>query len=275
MDFTLNTIMGEQDCNGYVNLVMRSCLFVTRANSKRLSLGSSEQRGSKTEDRKSVQRQGQQGEDEVCVVSFQKKASKKRGNKVLGSGLFTFLDRDSVVVYNEHQKNEMTKMYSDLDDDETASTVDMDEDEFQVSGSSSRRSGSQRTVHFEKNLVTAVFTRPRTTKEDKYYLHYDEYDYMDFKLEYRDDLLQEHRQQSRNGCTGKRQQRRGLNYRRSPRKVSFKREVVDSVHPVMDRDQRKKIQSDLFYTEEEMRTFLDEFVESLKKQSVQQQQIPS
>merc|ERR1712176_502184 len=134
---------------------------------------------------------------------------------------------------------------------------------------SSKRNGSRRTVHFDKNLVTAVYTRPRTTKDDKYYLYYDEYDYMDFKLEYRDDLLQEQQQ-----STGIRQPR-SLNYRRSPRKVSFKRDVVDSVHPVMDRDQRNEIQSDLFYTEDEMRSFLDEFVESLQNQSMQRRQLTS
>jgi hypothetical protein len=280
MDFTLNTIMGEQDGHDYANLVMRSCFFVTRANSKRLSLGWSfhkkgSQLGSDGEGMKKDSQHEQQDGDEVCVVSFQKKASKKRGNKVLGSGLFTFSQhRNSVVVYEEHEQKSNSKSCDD-DDDETASTVDMDEDEFPVSASSSRR----KTVQFERELVTAVYTRPRTTEEDKYYLHYDEYDYMDFKLEYRDDLLQEQRQKLEQSSKSRAvsQQRRATNYRRSPRKVSFKRDVVDSVHPVMDRDQRNKILSDLFYTEEEMRTFLDEFVASLQKQSMQQQkqEIPS
>lgn len=271
MDFTLNTIIGDQDGHDYMNLVMRSCLFVTRANSKRLSLGWSERRATKVggigEDSKEIR----ETEEEICVVSFQKKASNSRGNKVLGSGLFTILDhRDSIVVYSGHQKKSRKKSCgSEDDDDETASTVDMDEDEFPVSVLSTKRNGPRRTVHFEKNLVTAVYTRPRTTNEDKYWLYYDFYDYMDFKLEYRDDLLQEQQQSSGN------RQPRSLNYRRSPRKVSFKRDIVDSIHPVMDRDQRKKIQSKLFYTEEEMRTFLDEFVESLQKQSIEREVLPS
>lgn len=279
MDFTINTLMGDRDSHDYVNLAMRSCFFLTRANNKKLSLGSTfgetktgndEESGDKDE-----RHEQQNGDDELCVVSFQKKEAKKSRNKVLGSGLFTFSHhRDSVVVYNNQQKSNV-KIPLEDDDDETASTVDMDEDEFPVS-TSTRRNGSrrQRTVQFEKELVTAVYTRPRTTKEDKYYLHYDEYDYMDFKLEYRDDLLQEQqqkREQDKNSSVGNKQ-RRITNYRRSPRKVSFKREVVDSVHPVMDRNQRNKILNDLFYTEEEMRTFLDEFVESLQKQSMQRQQ---
>lgn len=276
MDFTLNTIMGDQNCHDYVNLVMRSCLFVTRANSKRLSLGWSNKREGKKryirEDSSSATEDRRQGDEKVCVVSFQNKASNGRGNKVLGSGLFTFKDhRDSVVIYKENPRK---RSCGDVDDDDTASTVDMDEDEFPVSILSSRRNGSQRTVQFEKVLVTAVYTRPRTTKEDKYYLHYDEYDYMDFKLEYRDDLLQQQQRQSIYGDTGNSQQKT-LYYRRSPRKVSFKRDIVDSVHPVMDRNQRKKIKSALFYTEEEMRSFLDEFVESLQKQSMQSQGLAS
>ena len=285
MDFTLNTIIGDDECNDFANFVMRSCFFLNRANNKRLSLKRSFEKNKATqtemdeEDSETCLHEQQHG-DEVCVVSFQKKISKKRGYKVLGSGLFAFSGhRDSVVVYNEHQQKNPTKRCDDDDDDETASTVDMDEDEFTVSTSSTRRNASQsrrRRVQFEEELVTAVYTRPRTTKEDKYYLHYDEYDYMDFKLEYRDDLLleqQRKREQSSSSSNGKLKQR-ATNYRRSPRKVSFKREVVDSVHPVMDRNQRNKISSDLFYTEEEMRTFLDEFVASLHKQSMQKA-IPS
>eukprot|EP00536_Pseudo-nitzschia_multiseries_P015235 jgi/Psemu1/217261/e_gw1.843.12.1 len=262
MDFTLNTILGEARLTGdgsdCATLLARSCFFVSRGNHKRLSLGWSFRKGAR--DDGETKGSEEETEKETCVISFQKRSSKKRGNKVLGSGLFSFMDhRDSLVVSKEH-----LKIIND-DDDETASTVDMDEDEFQVAASSSIRRPSEkgRTVKFEEDLVTAVYTRPRTTKDDKYYLHYDEYDYMDFKLEYRDELIQQrHREKDiTNNCKS-----RLPCYRRSPRKVSFKREVVESVHPVMDRSQRKEIQKDLFYTEEEMRSFLDEFVISLQKQ---------
>ena len=255
---------------------------MNRGNSKKLSLGvkfgetTEETTGNdKQSGEKDECHEEQNGEDEVCVVRFQKKDPQQKGNKILGSGVVSFSQhRDSVVVYNDRQKNGNVKMFVEDDDDETASTVDMDEDEFPVS-SSTRRNGTrrQRSVQFQEELVTAVYTRPRTTKEDKYYLHYDEYDYMDFKLEYRDDLLLEQQQKrGHKNSSYSNNRRRSTNYRRSPRKVSFKREVVDSVHPVMDRNQRNKILSDLFYTEEEMRTFLDEFVESLQKQSMQRQQ---
>eukprot|EP00532_Pseudo-nitzschia_australis_P004556 CAMPEP_0168191722 /NCGR_PEP_ID=MMETSP0139_2-20121125/17670_1 /TAXON_ID=44445 /ORGANISM="Pseudo-nitzschia australis, Strain 10249 10 AB" /LENGTH=259 /DNA_ID=CAMNT_0008114921 /DNA_START=284 /DNA_END=1063 /DNA_ORIENTATION=- len=256
MDFTLNTILGEDVDQ---SLLARSCFFLSRGNHKRLSLGWSfpTHRRTTSAGSSSAQKGGETAKETTCVVSFQKRTSKKRGNKVLGSGILSFTD----------QHPDYCKDY-DGGDDDTASTVDMYEDEFQVAASTS----SKRSVRFETEPVTAVYTRPRTTKDDKYYLHYDEYDYMDFKLEYRDDLLKQRRQQQ--SCSrhnDKRNTSSSCLYRRSPRKVSFKREVVESVHPVMDRNQRKEIQNDLFYTEEEMRAFLDEFVVSLQQQQQQQQ----
>lgn len=258
MDFTLATILGDNGggdnyyCRDYATLV-RSC--VTRANYLITS-------SSKSTSAKNMQQQQQHQDQDQ-------------------QNHFSFLDhRDSLVVYNDelHKNSNKNKalLGDEDDDDETASTVDMDEDEFPVSPCPSPTRQEQlqrqrRSVQFETELVTAVYTRPRTTKEDKYYLHYDEYDYMDFKLEYRDDLLQSNgRRTSRNNNS--RNNRHSLYYRKSPRKVSFKRDVVDSVHPVMDRSQRKSIQNDLFYSEQEMRTFLDEFVVSLQKQSLQQNQ---
>ncbi|VEU43654.1 unnamed protein product [Pseudo-nitzschia multistriata] len=265
MDFTLNTILGDSDC---ATLLARSLFFVSRGNQKRLALGGTcGDRTANGMERKT--------DTDACVVSFHERTSKKRGNKLLGSGLFSVVKhRDSLVVLENQNRQQHLKHIDD--DDETASTVDMDEDEFPVAASSSsnhREKKERRSVQFEEELVTAVYTRPRTTKEDKYYLHYDEYDYMDFKLEYRDQLLQQRdRERNSKGRISNQQQQLPC-YRRSPRKVSFKREVVESVHPVMDRSQRKKIQKDLFYTEEEMRTFLDEFVVSLQKQQQQQQQV--
>mmetsp|Transcript_7831 Transcript_7831/g.19454 ORF Transcript_7831/g.19454 Transcript_7831/m.19454 type:complete len:288 (+) Transcript_7831:110-973(+) len=262
MDFTLNTILGEARFSGdgsdCATLLARSCFFVSRGNHKRLSLGWAFRKCAQSE--REIKDSEDEADKETCVISFQKRSSKTRGNKVLGSGLFSFMDnRESFVVCKEHVKSMKD------DDDETASTVDMDEDEFPVAVSSTNRRPLEkgRTVKFEEDLVTAVYTRPRTSKDDKYYLHYDEYDYMDFKLEYRDELLQQRQKEKERSCKSQLPC-----FRRSPRKVSFKREVVESVHPVMDRSQRKEIQKDLFYTEEEMRSFLDEFVVSLQKQQV-------
>mmetsp|Transcript_92538 Transcript_92538/g.188399 ORF Transcript_92538/g.188399 Transcript_92538/m.188399 type:complete len:162 (-) Transcript_92538:2978-3463(-) len=114
MDFTLNTIMGDRDGHDYATMVMRSCLFVTRANTKGLSLGWSfhnnnkcgtqmggcQGQESQNRHRGNNSNNNNEHENEVCVVSFQKKASKKRGNKVLGSGLFSFLDHHHHKRYN-------------------------------------------------------------------------------------------------------------------------------------------------------------------------------
>jgi len=100
---------------------------------------------------------------------------------------------------------------------------------------------------------------------------------MDFKLQYRADIL---------GVAAANGRRRSSSSNESPimyyrksgsKRVSFKRDVIDSIHPVMDLPSRKKIQHDLFYTEHEMRQFLDEFVVSLQQlqqhgQQEQQQQ---
>ena len=83
MDFTLNTIIGDDECNDFANFVMRSCFFLNRANNKRLSLKRSFEKNKATqtemdeEDSETCLHEQQHG-DEVCVVSFQKKISKKR-----------------------------------------------------------------------------------------------------------------------------------------------------------------------------------------------------
>jgi len=162
----------------------------------------------------------------------------------------------------------------DDDDDDTASTFDMMDcdDEYPISPCSSFRKVHsplpRRNVHFPEQLVTHIFTRPFTTQEDKYYLHYDEHDFMDFKLQYRADILganHGNRRQARRSSLGSSEQP-PMYYRKSgSQRVSFKREVVASIHPVMDLSARKKIQHDLFYTEQEMRQFLDDFVVSLQQ----------
>jgi len=211
-------------------------------------------------------------------------------SKSLASGVFFFPDPNhcdghdsSADLYKDSHNDD------DDDDDNTASTFDMmDEDEYPVSPCSSFRSSvhsdspiqsERRQVHFPEQLVTHIYTRPLTTREDKYYLHYDEHDYMDFKLQYRADILGV---AAANGGRRRSSSSSSNNtpimyYRKSgSKRVSFKRDVIDSIHPVMDLPSRKKIQHDLFYTEHEMRQFLDEFVVSLQQlqhgQQEQQQQ---
>jgi hypothetical protein len=98
----------------------------------------------------------------------------------------------------------------DHEDDDTATTL------------SSSSSEDEKMVTFCDPLVTAVYTRPVTTKEDKYYLHYSHHDYVDFKVEY---------------MTGRQRNRR----------VSFARET--QVHQVQPVDAEKKA---LYYSEAEL-----------------------
>ncbi|KAL3904393.1 MAG: hypothetical protein SGILL_010088, partial [Bacillariaceae sp.] len=129
-------------------------------------------------------------------------------------------------------------------DDDTASTVtatsvDEDEEDTLSFGSSCRR------VSFATPIVTSTQYRPVTTEDDKYYLHYNEIDYIDFKLE-----------ALTNGNSPL--------VRRTPRRVGFARDVVASTHAVMGMHERQHLE--LYYNEEELQTFLDTFVESLQTQ---------
>ena len=110
-------------------------------------------------------------------------------------------------------------------DDDTASTLST--------------SIEDKIVTFCEPLVTNVYTRPRTTYEDKYYLHYNEHDYIDFKIEY---------------MTGKVRNR----------KVSFARDVVtDTYDYYYDVSLRDDYKHNMYYSQSELQEFLDEFVQSL------------
>jgi hypothetical protein len=144
------------------------------------------------------------------------------------------------------------------DDDDTLSTVsstsvDDEEDPSLLSCCSRSSIGSSssvtslcqpRNVSFASPLVTAIHHRPACTEEDKYYLHYSEHDYIDFKLEYltkgNSPLV-----------------------RKTPRKVGFVRDVVTSTHSVLGRQERHKFH--LYYNEDELQRFLDDFVTSLQQ----------
>jgi hypothetical protein len=150
----------------------------------------------------------------------------------------------------------------EFSDDDTVSTVsstsveeDEDEEEegrLSLSSCSSSSSNSSlssyqpRNVTFASPLVTAVYHRPACTEDDKYYLHYSEHDYIDFKLEY---LTQGN----------------SPLVRKTPRKVGFVRDVVTSTHVVLGRQERKQLK--LYYNEVELQRFLDDFVSSLQKHS--------
>jgi len=258
MDFVFQTLVGD-----HLSLSLLIQVF-----------SSSESSSKKIEDQAQAQ---DLGEDQEETSS-----SSEADSKSLASGIFFFpdpslndddhpCDTSPNVLYKDSVHKD-----DDDDDDDTASTFDMMDcdDEYPISPCSSFRKVhspipplERRNVHFPEQLVTHIFTRPFTTQEDKYYLHYDEHDFMDFKLQYRADILgaNGNRRQSRRSSLGSSEQP-PMYYRKSgSQRVSFKREVVASIHPVMDLPARKKIQQDLFYTEQEMRQFLDDFVISLQQ----------
>jgi hypothetical protein len=286
MDFALKTIFGDLSLSGGGGGGESSCSSSCSSHSCRRT---SATRSIEEERKGTVQEEGNdhQADEEGNDQQDEEACIKKQ--KTLGSGLFSN-HRNSVLIYKAPSSSSSSSSQDSGDsDDETASTVDMDDedDEFPISpctsphtSSSSSSTGSflrrrnssnsdpstRRSVRFEDEIVTSVYTRPTTTKEDKYYLHYDEYDYMDFKLDYRDEILQMNGR--RTSRTSSNSNSNHLYYRKSgSRKVSFKRDVVDSIHPVLDLKSRHAIHSDLFYSQNEMRNFLDEFVTSLQQQS--------
>jgi hypothetical protein len=113
--------------------------------------------------------------------------------------------------------------------DEDSSDEDHDDDlDYCAYGSFSlfsSTSAAKKRVHFAAPLVTEIRTRPMTTRADKYYLHYNEHDYIDFKIEY-------------------------LTGRERTKRVSFSRDVVSDVRttPIVSKHTAKA----LFYTESEL-----------------------
>lgn len=179
-------------------------------------------------------------------------------------GVLDRVSAESVVLFSskssKHASNKNGSQHEASDDD-TASTVSAtsaeDEEEdasfFSLSHNNSSSSLSsctssaaeRRRVSFASNPVTDIRYRPLCTEDDKYYLHYSEHDYIDFKLDYltkgNSPLV-----------------------RKTPRKVGFAREVVTSTHDVLGMDERLRLS--LYYNEYELQRFLDDFVASLQKQ---------
>mmetsp|Transcript_22338 Transcript_22338/g.22670 ORF Transcript_22338/g.22670 Transcript_22338/m.22670 type:complete len:313 (-) Transcript_22338:809-1747(-) len=276
MDFVFQTLVGD-----HLSLSLLIQVFSSSASLSK-----------KIEDQAQDLREDQ---EETSSSESSSSESLSTDSKSLASGVFFFpdpslndddhpCDTSADVLYKD-SVHKQEKDDDDNDDDDTASTFDMMDcdDEYPISPCSSfRRVHSpiqsplpRRNVHFPEQLVTHIFTRPFTTQEDKYYLHYDEHDFMDFKLQYRADILEANhgsRRQARRSSLGSSEQP-PMYYRKSgSQRVSFKREVVASIHPVMDLSARKKIQHDLFYTEQEMRQFLDDFVVSLQQLGSGQQE---
>lgn len=142
----------------------------------------------------------------------------------------------------------------DDDDDDTASTVsyststdislDVEDEEDTTclfSPTKNNKNNTNKSVSFAYPVVTQVRTRPNTTREDKYYLHYSEADYLDFKIGF---------------ITGKDRNR----------KVSFARNVVSkviSIPAITSSTTDQAMKQVFYYSESELQRFLDEFVQSL------------
>ena len=68
------------------------------------------------------------------------------------------------------------------DDDDTASTVSVSTSSDSLDEEDDCDFSNRKSVSFSYPLVTKIHTRPTTTFEDKYYLHYSDLDYLDFKI---------------------------------------------------------------------------------------------
>jgi hypothetical protein len=91
-------------------------------------------------------------------------------------------------------------------------------------------------VSFPDQPVTAIYTRPTTSPEDHYWLHYTNFDYIDFKLAY---------------WTGVDR----------TRKVTFSHDLVTETQVLAPHSQDQK--ELLYYSQDDLQQFLDDFVRSL------------
>lgn len=157
------------------------------------------------------------------------------------SGMISYLQEcwmfrsRSIIVNPKTLSQILVESFGDSDDD-TASTIscgtstevslddDEDDDLFLP-----KRSKSYKKVSFAPTLVTQVYTRPTTTQVDKYYMHYSDVDYLDFKIAF---------------VTGKDR----------TRKVSFARDVVSQVKSIPSLT--KETKELLYYSEEELQRYV-------------------
>lgn len=131
----------------------------------------------------------------------------------------------------------------DDDDDETASmssystnpSLSSSLDSYQQQQEQPQR---RQEVSFHPQLVTAVYTRPTTTPREKYHLHYSDWDYVDFRVDW---------------ACGK---------DRATKRVQFHLEDVTAIHTIPTAT-RPDPSSSLYYSKQELQGFLDDFVQSL------------
>ena len=150
------------------------------------------------------------------------------------SALFSRMDlhRDSLLCLADHVAGlsdfPLSKCAVD-EDDGTASTVSsIDEDSFSSSC-------SEACVSFAEPLVTRVYERPITTLAEKHVLFYSDLEYRSFRRDYFESK------------------------QRSDSLVQFDDDLVTEVHEYSIEGRKE----DLFYNDDDLQRFLDEFVASL------------
>lgn len=158
-------------------------------------------------------------------------------NKHRDSLILQYLKQATAFTSTTTSKDSRKVLYDkedmDFNDDDTASTVSMStsSDSDSLDEVVTTASGNKKSVRFASTLVSTVHTRPRTTAEDKYYLHYNEHEYMDFKIAY---------------VTGKDR----------TRKVGFAREVVSEMEYIPLATPATK--ASLYYSEDELQWYVSQ-----------------
>lgn len=147
---------------------------------------------------------------------------------------------------------------SDTYDDDFSNTS-VEEEETSCSSESSNEddcdvvSAAHRMVRFGTPLVTATYTRPVTTTEEKYELYYTEREYREFRRQFGRHTVSKcgrsqranHPPTSRTACV-----------------VQFHVNVVTEIHETSSKMENP---SELYYSRTELQGFLDDFVASLSQ----------
>jgi hypothetical protein len=147
----------------------------------------------------------------------------------------TLIDRESEEESEEDDTASVVS--SSCCSSSSSSSSTLDGCPMSLSRTASTASSSTRRVSFPDQPVTAIYTRPTTTPEEHYWLHYTNFDFIDFKLSY---------------WTGVDR----------TRKVSFSYDLVTETQLVTPWSQQEK--QLLYYSEQDLQRFLDDFVRSLR-----------
>jgi len=158
--------------------------------------------------------------------------SSHRDSMLCMSALIQHDKSTSPCLLKNNCKSNRSRTGSSDDDDDTASTASASDSSFSLMSGTGCNN-----VSFCEPLVTEVHYRPKTSRQDKSTLFYTDHEYREFRREY--------------SLYGK--------YGRDGVVVSFTDNVVTAVHTYP----KPKQPSDLYYSESDLKRFLNEFVESL------------